>query len=185
MLAIRSLNEEGIVAKAKVGVIMGSESDLEIIMECIKLLKLFDVNFEVDVTSAHRSPKKTHEYAKKAAQKGFSVIIAAAGGSAHLAGVIAAETTLPIIAIPVPSSALCGVDALLSTVQMPKGVPVATMGIGQSGAANAALLAIQILSLSDAPLRKKLHNFKKELADRVSEVSEKTKKNLEKIIEKI
>ncbi len=178
-------NKEVAVAKGKVGVIMGSESDLDVIMECIKLLKLFGVNFEVDVTSAHRSPKKTHEYARKAAQRGFNLIIAAAGGSAHLAGVIAAETTLPVIAIPVPSGELRGVDALLSTVQMPKGVPVATMGIGKSGAANAALLAIQILSLSDAPLRKKLHGFKKELADRVSEVSGKTKKNLEKIIEKI
>ena len=173
------------MAKAKIGVIMGSDSDLDIIMECLKLLKLFNVPFEVEVASAHRSPKKTHEYARSAAAKGLKIIIAVAGGSAHLAGVIASETTLPVIAIPAPSTELKGIDALFSTVQMPKGVPVATMGIGKSGAANAAILAVQILALSDSALRQKLQNFKSELARRVDEVSEKTRANLEKIIKKI
>ena len=173
------------MAKAKVGVIMGSDSDLEIILECLKLLKSFNVDFEVEVTSAHRSPKKTHEYAVTAAQRGLKVIIAAAGGSAHLAGVIASETTLPVIAIPVASTELKGIDSLFSMVQMPKGVPVATMGIGESGAANAAILAVQILALSDNALSKKLQNFKRELARRVNKISEKTKAELEQIIKKI
>ncbi len=173
------------MAKPVVGLIMGSDSDLDVAMECARLLKFFEVDFEVEVTSAHRSPEKTYQYAKTAAKRGLKVIIAAAGGSAHLAGVIAAHTTLPIIGIPVPSSELKGIDSLLSTVQMPPGVAVATMGVGKSGASNSAILAVQILALSNKTLEKRLQEFKTELSKRVAEVSDKTKEDLKKIFKKL
>ncbi len=173
------------MAKPLVGLVMGSDSDLDVALECVRLLKLFGVDFEVEVTSAHRSPEKTYEYARTAAKRGLKVIIAAAGGSAHLAGVISAHTTLPVIGIPVPSSELKGIDSLLSTVQMPPGVAVATMGVGKSGASNSAILAVQILALSNKDFEEKLQDFKTELSKRVTELSDKTKEDLKKLFKKL
>ena len=138
----------------KVGIVMGSKSDLPVVTGAIDTLKQYGVPFEVHVYSAHRTPDESREFARTAREKGFGAMIAAAGKAAHLAGAIAANTTLPVIGIPVKSSTLDGLDALLSTVQMPSGMPVATVAI--DGATNAALLAIQILSVSDDELAKKL-----------------------------
>ncbi|MDY3992372.1 5-(carboxyamino)imidazole ribonucleotide mutase [Evtepia sp.] len=138
----------------KVGVIMGSDSDLPVVEKAIDKLKEYEVPFEVHVYSAHRTPEEARDFARTAQEKGFGAIIAAAGKAAHLAGALAANTTLPVIGIPVKSSTLDGLDALLSTVQMPTGIPVATVAI--DGAANAALLAIQILAVSDEALAEKL-----------------------------
>src|ERR1051326_4886852 len=123
-----------------VSIVMGSDSDLEIMNEAARILKEFAIPYEIDVTSAHRSPARTAEYARKAAERGVRVIIAGAGGAAHLAGVIAAETILPVIGVPIPSTSLQGLDSLLSIVQMPAGIPVATVAIGKPGAANAGIL---------------------------------------------
>ena len=142
----------------KVAIVMGSDSDLPIVEKAVNILKDFEVHFEVHVYSAHRTPDEAGVFASKAKKNGFGVIIAAAGMAAHLAGTLAARTTLPVIGIPCKSSALDGMDALLSTVQMPTGVPVATVAI--NGAGNAALLAIQILALSDRVLAKKLQDKK-------------------------
>ena len=131
-------------------IIMGSDSDLPVMEETVKVLKEFGVPFEMRVSSAHRSPKRTSELASGAAGRGVKVIIAAAGMAAHLAGVIAAETALPVIGVPIGGGALNGMDALYAMVQMPGGIPVATMAIGKAGAKNAAILAVQMLSLSDA-----------------------------------
>ena len=139
--------------KPVVSIVMGSDSDLEIMREAAKALEEFGIAYEIDVTSAHRSPRRTSEYAHGAAARGIKVIIAGAGGAAHLAGVIAAESTLPVIGVPVPSSSLQGLDSLLATVQMPAGIPVATVAIGKAGAANAGILAAQMLALSDAGLQ--------------------------------
>src|SRR6267378_2272886 len=147
---------------------MGSDSDLEIMNECAKSLDGFGVAYEIDVTSAHRAPKKTSKFASEAAGRGIKVIVVAAGGAAHLAGVIAAETTLPVIGVPIPSTTLQGLDSLLSIVQMPAGVPVACMAIGKPGAINAAVLATQILAASDPALAKKLVQYKEELARSVA-----------------
>jgi phosphoribosylaminoimidazole carboxylase PurE protein len=159
--------------KPVVGIIMGSDSDLGIMHEAVKVLKQFEVGFEIGVYSAHRSPQRTLEYVKSARQRGLKVIIAGAGSSAHLAGVTAAETTLPVIGVPIDSSPLSGLDSLLSTVQMPPGVPVATMGVGKSGATNAAFFAIQILALSDEKLAKKFAEYKQQLEESVAEKSKK------------
>lgn len=144
----------------KVGIIMGSDSDLPIAEKAINTLKDFDVPYEVHVYSAHRTPIEASEFSKNARDNGFGVIIAIAGMAAHLAGAIAANTTLPVIGIPAKSSNLDGMDALLSTVQMPPGIPVATVGI--NGGVNAALLAIQMLSVSDKELAKKVDDFRRE-----------------------
>ena len=141
---------------AKVAVLMGSSSDLPKIQSCLDTLKKLDVAFEVRVMSAHRTPDIVKEYISGAAAKGIRVIIAAAGGAAHLAGVCASHTILPVIGIPVEGGALNGMDALLATVQMPGGIAVATVGIGSGGATNAALLAVQMMALHDAGLREKL-----------------------------
>ncbi len=138
----------------KIAIIMGSDSDLPVVKKAIDVLKEFDAPFEVHVYSAHRTPVEARDFSLNARNNGFGVIIAAAGKAAHLAGAIAANTTLPVIGIPVKSSTLDGLDALLSTVQMPSGIPVATVAI--DGAANAALLALQILSVDDALLAEKL-----------------------------
>jgi len=150
-----------------VGVVMGSDSDLPVLEEALSVLDDFAIPYEVTVSSAHRSPKRTFGYAKSAMDRGIEVIIAAAGGAAHLAGVIAAETLLPVIGVPVDSSPLKGLDSLLSTVQMPGGVPVATMAIGRSGARNAGIFAAQILSIKYPEIRKKLLSFKIEMAAQV------------------
>src|SRR5450432_4435762 len=139
-----------------VSIVMGSDSDLEIMNETAKALDDFGIAYEIDVTSAHRSPARTSEFARNAAGRGIKVIIAGAGGAAHLAGVIAAETTLPVIGVPIPSTPLNGMDSLLAIVQMPAGIPVATTAIGKAGAINAALLAVAILANHDAALRQKL-----------------------------
>jgi phosphoribosylaminoimidazole carboxylase PurE protein len=154
-----------------VSIVMGSDSDLEVMREAAKALDDFGIAYEMDITSAHRSPARTSEFARQAAGRGIKVIIAGAGGAAHLAGVIAAETTLPVIGVPMPSSSLQGLDALLATVQMPAGIPVATLAIGKAGATNAGILAAQILALSDPALAKKLAAHKEKLAASVEEKS--------------
>ena len=140
------------MSKPLVSIVMGSDSDLEIMREAAKALEEFGIPYEMDVTSAHRAPRKTAEFARTAAGRGIQVIIAGAGGAAHLAGVIAAETTLPVIGVPIPTPALAGLDSLLATVQMPAGIPVATVAIGKAGAYNAGVLAAQMLALSDPGL---------------------------------
>ncbi len=149
----------------KVGIVMGSDSDLPVVEKAIQILKQFEAPFEVHVYSAHRTPEQAKEFSSSARENGFGVLIAAAGKAAHLAGAIAANTTLPVIGIPVQSSTLDGLDALLSTVQMPSGIPVATVAI--DGAANAALLALQILSVSDTELAEKLDRSRKEASEKV------------------
>ena len=161
-----------------VSIVMGSDSDLEIMREAGKALDDFGIAYEMDVTSAHRSPDRTAEYARGAAGRGVRVIIAGAGGAAHLAGVIAAHTSLPVIGVPIPSTSLNGLDSLLAIVQMPAGIPVATVAIGKPGATNAGILAAQILALSDAALAKKMAAHKEKLAKGVEEKSKKLKATL-------
>src|SRR6202142_979528 len=156
-----------------VSIVMGSDSDLEIMREAATALEQFGIAYEIDVTSAHRSPDRTADYARKAASRGIRVIIAGAGGAAHLAGVIAAHTTLPVIGVPIPSTPLQGMDSLLATVQMPAGIPVATVAIGKPGATNAGILAAQIIALADASIAKKLEAHKEKLAQGVEEKSKK------------
>ncbi|MBU4287876.1 MAG: phosphoribosylamine--glycine ligase, partial [Proteobacteria bacterium] len=157
----------------KVGIVMGSDSDYKVMEGTIAVLKKFGIPFEMTVASAHRSPKKVHEFASSARKRGLKVIIAGAGHAAHLAGAIAANTSLPVIGVPIDSSALQGLDSLLSTVQMPPGIPVATMAIGKPGARNAGILAAQILAISDADLGKMLDNYKKEMSAKVEEKASK------------
>jgi 5-(carboxyamino)imidazole ribonucleotide mutase len=164
-----------IMSKPLVSIVMGSDSDLEIMQEAAKVLDEFGIAYEIDVTSAHRSPDRTAEYARKVARRGIRVIIAGAGGAAHLAGVIAAHTTLPVIGVPIPSTSLQGMDSLLATVQMPAGIPVATVAIGKAGATNAGILAAQILGVADADIAKKLQAHKEKLARGVEEKSRKLK----------
>jgi phosphoribosylaminoimidazole carboxylase PurE protein len=155
--------------KPRIGILMGSDSDLAVMEEAIKILKEFGIPHEVTIASAHRSPGKVSRYAREAEDRGLEVLIAGAGGAAHLAGVLASETILPVIGVPMETSALKGMDSLLSTVQMPAGVPVATMGIGKSGAKNAGILAAQILARKDPLLADRLKRFKKEMAKGVEE----------------
>lgn len=157
----------------KVGIVMGSDSDYKVMEETVAALKKFDIPFEMTVASAHRSPEKAYEFASSARKRGLKVIIAGAGHAAHLAGAIAAYTSLPVIGVPIDSSALQGLDSLLSTVQMPPGIPVATVAIGKPGARNAGILAAQILAVSDAGLEKMLDNYKKEMAAKVEEKASK------------
>jgi len=159
-----------------VGIVMGSDTDLPIMTETAQTLKKFGVPCELEISSAHRSPARTAEYGRTALMRGLKVIIVGAGGAAHLGGVIAAETTLPVIAVPMATTPLAGLDALLSMVQMPGGVPVACTAIGKPGAINAAILAVQILAVSDAALAKKLAHYKEELARGVAEKSAKVKR---------
>lgn len=169
--------------KPLVGIIMGSDSDLPVLKETADILEEFSIPFEIKVLSAHRSPNKTEEYVKSAKARGLKVIIASAGMAAHLAGVAAANTTLPVIGVPVMSKSLEGLDALLSTVQMPPGIPVATVAI--NGAKNAGILAVQILALEDESLAKKLENYKKTLEVGVMEKNEKlTSLGYKKYLEK-
>jgi 5-(carboxyamino)imidazole ribonucleotide mutase len=150
-----------------VGVIMGSSSDWEIMQHAVAQLKAFGVPFEARVLSAHRTPDLALEYSATAESRGLKAIIAGAGGAAHLAGVLAAKTTLPVLGVPVPSKYLKGQDSLYSIVQMPKGIPVATFAIGEAGAANAALFAVAMLALGDAAMAEKLHNFRKQQVEAV------------------
>ena len=161
-----------------VSIVMGSDSDLEIMREAGKALEEFGIVYEIDVTSAHRSPERTAEFARGAAGRGIRVIIAGAGGAAHLAGVIAAHTTLPVIGVPIPSTSLNGLDSLLATVQMPAGIPVATVAIGKPGATNAGILAAQIIGVADGEVGKKLNAHKEKLARGVEEKSKKLKESM-------
>jgi len=152
----------------KISIIMGSESDLETVNEAINILKKFKASFEVRVLSAHRAPDNLRSYVEAADKKGIKVFIGAAGGAAALAGVIASHTTLPVIGIPIETKALKGLDSLLSTVQMPAGVPVGSMAIGKTGAKNAAIFALEILALSDKKLAVKLARHRKEMRVKVT-----------------
>ncbi len=156
-----------------IGIVMGSDSDFEIMKGATEILDEFNIKYEVTVTSAHRTPDKTHEYSKSASSRGIEVIIAGAGWAAHLAGVIASETILPIIGVPIDSSPLKGLDALLATVQMPGGIPVATMSIGKGGAKNAGIFAAQILSVKYPEIKDKLIQYRQAMVKGVEEKNNK------------
>jgi len=164
------------VTQSKVAIVLGSDSDYPVIQDMIQILKDFRIEHELTVSSAHRSPDRTHRYAANLEARGIQVVIACAGAAAHLAGVIAAQTILPVIGVPIDSSPLHGLDALLSTSMMPAGVPVATMGIGKSGASNAAILAAQILARTDPALAENLRKYKRQLADKVRQRDSELKK---------
>jgi phosphoribosylaminoimidazole carboxylase PurE protein len=155
----------------KVGIFIGSDSDFEVVEDAVRLLEEFGVPFRLEVTSAHRSPQRTEALIREFEEKGTEVFIAVAGKAAHLAGVVSAHTIRPVIGVPVGGAGLGGLDALLSTAQMPKGIPVACMGIGKSGAVNAGLLALQILALKDPALAKKLMDYRKRMAEEVESAS--------------
>jgi 5-(carboxyamino)imidazole ribonucleotide mutase len=155
------------MANPVVGIVMGSTSDWDCMKNAAKMLEEFGVPYEAKAMSAHRTPKAVVEWTEGAAAKGMKTIIAAAGGAAHLAGVVAAHTTLPVLGVPMPSKHLQGLDSLLSTVQMPKGIPVATFAIGDAGAANAALFAVAVLALSDTSMAAKLQEFRKKQTEAV------------------
>ncbi|MDA7857921.1 5-(carboxyamino)imidazole ribonucleotide mutase [bacterium] len=163
--------------KPLVGILMGSDSDLPTMKEAAEMLKKLKIPYQMTISSAHRSPKRTIEYARSLEKKGIKVAIVGAGGAAHLPGGIASETTLPVIGVPMDTKSLSGVDSLYSIVQMPKGIPVATMSIGKPGAINAGILAAEILALSHSGIKKELKKYKKELAKDV----EKKAKKLEKL----
>lgn len=165
-----------------VAIIMGSNSDIPVMEESIRVFERFKVAYEMKILSAHRTPDEAGTYMKGLAERGVKVLIAGAGWAAHLAGAAAAHTTIPVIGVPIDSSALNGMDALLSTVQMPPGVPVATMSIGKGGAYNAALFAIQILALTDSKLARSFASFKKKMADEV--ISKKNKELQEYLAER-
>ena len=162
--------------KPLVGIVMGSDSDWPLVQKACETLDSFGVPYETRVISAHRTPEVAIEYSKTAEERGLKVIIAAAGGAAHLGGVLAAATVLPVIGIPMPGGALNGLDALYATVQMPSGVPVATVACGSAGPVNAALLAVQILGGSDAALRSKFREFKEGLKAKVAAANERIHK---------
>jgi 5-(carboxyamino)imidazole ribonucleotide mutase len=155
------------MSKLVVGILMGSDSDWEVMQEAGKVLGGFDIGFEMLVTSAHRTPERTHDYTKTAVERGLKVLIVGAGAAAHLAGVVAASTPLPVIGVPLSATDLKGMDALLATVQMPGGIPVACMAIGKAGAKNAAIYAARILALSDSELALKLEGYRQEMAEAV------------------
>lgn len=160
------------MAQALVSIVMGSASDWPVMEAAAELLTQLDVSYDVTVSSAHRAPRRTAELSRTAAERGVQAIIAGAGGAAHLAGVIAAETTLPVIGVPIDSSPLKGMDALLATVQMPRGIPVATVAVGSAGAANAGILAAQIVALGSPEVADRLRQYKAELAEKVARDSE-------------
>ena len=168
------------MSKPQVAIIMGSDSDLEIMNEAAKALDDFGIPYEIDVSSAHRSPARTSEFSRNAESRGIKVIIAGAGGAAHLAGVIAAESTLPVIAVPIASTPLNGLDSLLAMVQMPAGIPVATVAIGKAGATNAGILAAQIIATADPDVMKKMHGHKEKLAKGVEAKSKKLQESRKK-----
>jgi len=152
---------------ALVGVVMGSKSDYEVLAPAVEILRFFNIPYEARVVSAHRTPDWLFKYAEQAEGRGLRVIIAGAGGAAHLPGMLAAKTLVPVLGVPVPATMLNGIDSLLSIVQMPKGVPVGTLAIGKPGAANAALFAAEILALTDSDLRSRLHAWREERRDEV------------------
>jgi len=150
----------------RVGIVIGSKTDSDMVKPAVDMLEQLGIDYEISVISCHRNPEKLREYGLKAEERGFEVIIAAAGGAAHLPGILASWTTVPVIGVPLPTSELKGIDALLSMAQMPAGVPVACMGIGTSGAKNAALLAAQILGIKDDGIKKAYSKYKMELAEK-------------------
>ncbi len=160
---------------AEIGIILGSDSDLPKIKDCFDILEEFRVDFEVVISSAHRCPIQTTEWAATASKRGIRVIIAAAGGAAHLPGVVASHTTLPVLGIPVETAIAGGLDSMLSMVQMPAGIPVAVMAAGKAGGANAALFAVSILSLSDKTFAERLERYRNEMAQKISGRNEKLK----------
>lgn len=164
-----------------VGIIMGSKSDLDIASETIRLLKEFDVAYEVIISSAHRTPEETAKWSRNAKDKGYTSIIAFAGAAAHLAGVVASETNVPVIAVPISATSLLGLDALLSMVQMPGGIPVAVMAIGKAGARNAALFACQIIAVNDAKIYHRLVDYRSNMKVQI----ENDNKELEKYLESL
>ena len=155
----------------KIAIVMGSQSDYSTMKDCVKIFKILKISFDLKIVSAHRTPKRLYEFAKKS-ETSYSVIIAGAGGSAHLPGMIASLTTVPVIGVPVESKKLKGLDSLLSIVQMPKGIPVATFAIGKSGAINAALFAVQILSQNDETLSKQFDEYRTEQTAEVIKINE-------------
>jgi phosphoribosylaminoimidazole carboxylase PurE protein len=155
---------------SKIAIVMGSQSDLGVVKKTADILKDFKVSFEIKVLSAHRTPKELVKYVESLEKKGVKVVVGAAGGSAALAGVIAAHTTLPVIGIPIETKSLKGLDSLLSTAQMPPGIPVACMSIGDWGARNAAIYALEILALQDKKLRSKLIRYKKDMARKIKQI---------------
>ncbi|HKJ05592.1 MAG TPA: 5-(carboxyamino)imidazole ribonucleotide mutase [Geopsychrobacteraceae bacterium] len=161
-----------------VGILMGSDNDYEIMVESAKILKQFDIPFEMIVSSAHRTPERTAEYVGSARERGIRVLIAGAGAAAHLAGVVAAETTLPVIAVPIDATSLQGLDALLAMVQMPAGIPVATMAIGAAGARNAGIFAAQIFATENQGMADQLEGFKRDMAAGVITKSDKVQQKL-------
>jgi 5-(carboxyamino)imidazole ribonucleotide mutase len=163
---------------ALVGIVMGSDTDYPVMSEAGKTLEKFGVPYEIEVVSAHRTPARAHEYATTAVARGLKVVIAAAGGAAHLAGVMAANTTLPVIGVPMATNTLGGLDALLATVQMPAGIPVASMAIDKAGAVNAAIFAAQILAASDSEMARKLVAHKEELVRSVAQKNARLKEQL-------
>jgi phosphoribosylaminoimidazole carboxylase PurE protein len=163
---------------AVVGILMGSDTDLPVMNEAGKTLEKFGISYEMEVVSAHRTPARAHDYATTAASRGLKVLIVGAGAAAHLAGVMAANTTLPVIGVPLATSTLNGLDALLSTVQMPGGIPVATMAIDKAGAVNAAIFTAQILGLSDPEIARRLVAHKEEMVRSVAEKNARLKQQL-------
>jgi phosphoribosylamine--glycine ligase len=163
---------------ADVVILMGSDSDLPMMRPAIDMLKKFNISFEATVSSAHRTPERTVSIVKDAENNGTKVFICAAGGAAHLAGVVASKTIRPVIGVPLDSSSLDGMDALLATVQMPPGIPVGTVSIGKWGAANAAILAAQIIGISDEKAEEAMRNYKKEMVSKVEEKAERLKEQL-------
>ena len=161
--------------KVVVSVVIGSDSDLPVMEESVKVLEAFAIPHELFLTSAHRTPERTAQFARGAAKRGVRVIIVGAGAAAHLAGVIASQTLLPVIGVPIDATSLQGIDALFATVQMPGGIPVATMAIGKAGAKNASLLAVRILALEDADLLKKLQVYVRKMAQEVERKHENLK----------
>ena len=165
-----------------IAILMGSDSDLPVMAECVKVLESYALAYDIRVLSAHRSPEQATRFAREAERRGFKLVIAGAGGSAHLAGVVAAHTLLPVIGVPLAGSPLSGFDALLSTVQMPPGIPVATVGVGAMGAANAGHLAVALLAMSDARLRARLGERRKAMAAAVLEKSKALPKKLRELL---
>lgn len=165
-----------------VSILMGSDSDLPVMAEAARMLEELGVGYEVEVTSAHRSPERSAQIVRDAPRRGIRVFVVGAGGAAHLAGMVAAHTTLPVLGVPLPTSDLLGLDALLATVQMPAGVPVGTLAVGKAGAANAGLLAVGILALSDPELAARLSAYRERMAKSVASKSERAKVKLVEIL---
>ncbi len=174
---LHKVDERNDSMKPLIGIIVGSESDLPLILETTNILDGFDIPYEVTIGSAHRTPERVNEFVSNAVEKGVKVIIAAAGSAAHLPGIIASKTILPVIGIPVDSSPLSGIDALYSIVQMPAGIPVASMAIGKAGARNAGIFAVQILATTDKKIAQKLLEFRQKMSETVVEKA----KELEKL----